>query len=291
MASTQEHTAGLPVRHSLTLVYGLTFLMILLMAAASVAGLAYGTAIYPTDELRRDLGSLDVVSLSLGLPALLAAVWLTRRGHTVGLLCWPGALFFALYPHLIQVFAMPLNAASLLQLAPVTLGVYTLIGLVTSIDAPAVKERLSGGVPARIMGAVLAGQGLLNFGWAAAALVMVLAAETPAAEAALANHMTDVLVAPAWIVAGALLWRRQALGYVAGLGLLLQGSLLVLGATVLMLLRLISSSGPVALLNVGVMLAGGLVCFIPFWFYARACRQRGARRLPDAQIHSQRTMR
>ena len=28
---------------------------------------------------------------------LLVSMWLTRRGKLIGLLCWPGALFYVLY--------------------------------------------------------------------------------------------------------------------------------------------------------------------------------------------------
>jgi hypothetical protein len=73
--------------------------------------------------------SNDVVNLFIGLPILLGSMWLAWRGKLIGLLFWPGALFFVLYNYLIYVFAMPLNVAFLLHLALVTLSVYTIIGL------------------------------------------------------------------------------------------------------------------------------------------------------------------
>jgi len=76
------------------------------MAAASVAGLMYRTTIYPTDELLRTFVSNDVVNLFIGLPILLGSMWLARRGQLLGLLCWPGALFFVLYNYIVYVFAM-----------------------------------------------------------------------------------------------------------------------------------------------------------------------------------------
>src|SRR5689334_16130040 len=38
----------------------------------------------------------DLFNLAVALPVLLASVWLARRGSLVGLLLWPGALFYVL---------------------------------------------------------------------------------------------------------------------------------------------------------------------------------------------------
>jgi len=48
----------------------------------------------------------------------------------------------------------------------------------------------------------------------------------PIAETELALHISDFLITPAWIIGGVLLWRRKEFGYVIGLGLLFQASML-----------------------------------------------------------------
>ena len=98
----------------------------------------YRTIIYPTDELLRAFMSNDVVNLFIGLPILLGSMWLARRGQLIGLLCWPGALLFVLYNYIVNVFAIPLNVAFVSHLVLVKLSVYTIIGLVASIDGAAV---------------------------------------------------------------------------------------------------------------------------------------------------------
>jgi hypothetical protein len=150
---------------------------------------------------------------------------------------------------------------------------YTLIALVAGIDGQAVPGRLSGAVPERVIGGVLAGQGFLNLVLVIGAIVMTLTARTPVAGAALANHIVDVLITPAWMTGGVLLWWRRALGYVASLGLLLQGSLLISAANIL-LLRSFLSAAPVAPASVGAIFAGGLVCFIPLALCARGVVSR-----------------
>ena len=159
----QASNATLPIRHNLTLIYGLSFIIAILMAVASVAGLLYQTIIYPTDELLQSFLPNDVANLLIGLPMLLASMWLTRRGKLIGLLFWPGALFFVLYNYIVYVFAMPLNLAFLAHLTLAMLSVYALFGLLTSIDGRVVKQQLAGTVPERLAGGVLAGLGLLFF--------------------------------------------------------------------------------------------------------------------------------
>ena len=270
MNANQGRNVSLPIRCNLTLTYALSFIIAILMAAASVAGLMYRTIIYPTDELLRAFLSNDVVNLFIGLPILLGSMWLARRGKLIGLLCWPGALFFVLYNYIIYVFAMPLNVAFLLHLALVTLSVYTLISLVASIDRKAVQQRLSGAVPERAAGGILVGFGLLFFLRVIGVIVNALTSQTAVAETELALHTADFLITPAWVIGGVLLWRRMELGYVIGLGLLFQASMLFIGLIIFLLLQpFFLTTAPFVLADVVVIFILGSICFIPFVLFVR----------------------
>jgi hypothetical protein len=239
------------------------------MAAASAGGLAYGADLYPTDDLLQALLPTDVVNLVLGLPILLGSVWLAQRGKLIGLLLWPGALLFVLYNYLAYILAMPLNVAFLLHLTLVTLSVYTLTGLVTNIDREAVRRRLTGAVPERVAGGILVGLGLLFFLRAAGVLAGAIASQTPMAGTELAPNVADLLIAPAWVIGGVLLWRREAFGYVSGLGLLFSVSMLFVGLIVFLLVQPFLTAAPFALVDVVVVLVLGLICFVPFALFAR----------------------
>lgn len=269
MNADHERGSGLPIRHNLTLAYILSLIIAVLLTAASVAGLIYPAAIYPTDELLRTFLSNDVVNLVIGLPILLGSMWLARRGRLLGLLCWPGALFFVLYNYLVYIFAMPLNGAFLLHLALVALSAYTLVALVASINGQAVRQRLAGAVPERFAGGVLAGLGLLFVLWAIADMVSALAGQTPISETELAVHISDLLISPAWVIGGLLLWHRKAFGYVIGLGLLFQASTLFIGLIIFLLLQPLITTVPFALADVVVVFIMGLVCFVPFALFLR----------------------
>jgi hypothetical protein len=277
MDTDQDRYAGLPIRCDLTLSYVLSLAIAILMAVASVAGLLRRTVIYPTDELLRAFVPNDVVNILIGLPILLGSMCLARRDKLIGLLFWPGALFYVLYNYLIYVFAMPLNVAFLLHLVLVTMSVYTLIGLIAGIDGKPVSQRLAGTVPERLAGGVLAGLGLLFLLQVIGAILTSLSSQTSVAETELALHVSDFMIAPALIIGGVLLWQRKEFGYVIGLGLLFQISMLFIALIVVLLLQPLLTTAPFALVDVIVVAIMGLVCFVPFGIYVRGVAATGKR--------------
>ena len=274
MNTKQTHSANLPARGNLTLAYVISLAIAILMAIASVAGLLYPATVYPTRDLLRSFLPNDVVSLLVGVPALLASMWLAQRGVLAGLLFCPGALFYVLYNYLVPIFCMPLNAAFLLHLTLVTLSVYTIIGLIAGIDGAAVQLRLTGAVPEKAGGAILAGAGVLFFVRVAVMLVSALLKRSPASDAEVAVYVADFLIAPAWIIGGVLLWRRKPLGYVAGLGLLFQASMLSIGLVMYMILRPFTTGERFVLGDTMVISVMGLIFFIPFGLFVRGATLR-----------------
>lgn len=269
MNPNHERSARLPVKSNLKLIYTSSLLITILIAIASIAGLQYSTIIYPTDELLRSFVPNDVVNIFIVLPILLGSMWLAWRGKLIGLLFWSGALFIVLYNYLVYIFAGRLNVASLLHLILVMMSVYTLIALVASIDGKAVKQRLMGAVPERLSGGILAGLGTLFFLRVIAVIVSALTNQTPIAETELALLSTDFLTAPAWVIGGVLLWQRKELGYVAGLGLLFQASMLFISLIIFLIIQPLLTTAPFVLTDVVVIFIMGLICFIPFMLFVR----------------------
>ncbi|MFN2183927.1 MAG: hypothetical protein ACK2UU_08040 [Anaerolineae bacterium] len=269
MNTEQPRDTRLPTSGHLGLITALSLVIAMFMAIASVGGLVYRSALYPTEELLQSSVPTDVVNLLFGLPMLLGSMWLARRGKLIGLLLWPGALFFVLYTYTVYVLAVPLNAAFLLHLTLVTLSLYAILALAASIDGEAVRQRLAGAVPERLAGGILAALGALFFLRALAALVGAVTSRTPMAETDLALNAVDYLVAPALVIGGVLLWHRKAFGYVAGLGLLFQASMLFIGLIVVLILQPFLTAAEFALVDVVVVFVLGLICFVPFALFAR----------------------
>ncbi|MFC1879452.1 hypothetical protein ACFLZW_06020 [Chloroflexota bacterium] len=260
---------GLPVSGNLGLAYWLSVAIAVIMIAVSLAGLLYQQEIYPAEELLLAFVPNDVVNLVIGAPILLISIWLVRRGNLVGLLFWPGALLYVLYTYLVYVIGMPLNAVYLLYLALVTLSAYTMVGVITSIDGKVVKRQLSGAVPERAAAGVLAGLGSLFFLRVIAVIVETLSKQTAVTSTELALLATDFMITPAWIIGGMLLWRRKELGYVTGVGLLFQSSMLFIGLILIMLIQPLLTGAPFMPVDIVVVFIMGLVCFIPFGLFLR----------------------
>ena len=269
MKIKQEISPSLPLRQNLKLSYIFSFLIAALIAGTTLVSYVYQSTIYPSTELLISFLPSDVAILFIGLPTLLISMFLTKRGILTGLLLWPGVLFFVLYNYLIYIFAIPYNLGYLLQLALVGLSAYTLISLVASIDGSELQEKLSNAVPERLSGGILAGLGLLFFLRSALELIRILVDQTSISETSLALNSADFLIAPTWIVCGILLWKRKAFGYIAGLGLLFQASMLFIGLISVLVVQPLISSAPFGLVDVIVVFLMGFICFIPMIFFLR----------------------
>jgi len=242
----------------------------------SLWGLGAGS-IYPSQEFREAFVPNDAATLLVGVPLLVGSMWLAWRGWLLGLLVWPGALLYMLYNFLAYALAMPVGLPILVHLCLVSASLYAILGLLSGIDARAVQRRLVGAVSERLAGAVLIALGLLFLTSVLGAIGAAVLNETAIPEIELAVHTADFLIAPAWVIAGTLLVRRSAIGYVAGLGLLIQGSMLFVALALLILLQPGLTSVPLMLGDLVVVLAMGLVCFVPTGLFIRGVVRESTR--------------
>ena len=259
----------LPVTGDLTLICGVSLAVALTMAVASVAGLACPGHLYPTVELRRSFMPNDVVHLTIGLPSLLGAMWLSRRGQLLGLLLWPGTLLYVVYNAIAYALALPLNLGLLLWFLLLTSSAYAIIALVAAIDGQAVKQQLKDTVPERMAGAVLVILGAAFFLRVIGVMVQALIGSTALVDGDLAVLASDLLTAPAWVIGGIFLWRREPLGYAAGTALLFLISTLFVGLIVFMLVQPLLTYAPFRLVDVLVIFVMGLITFIPTGLFVR----------------------
>lgn len=254
----------LPVIRDIAVVKTLAFIVALLMAIASLIGILFQAPIYPSQNLRQSFVPNDVVNLFIGLPILLGSLWLIQLGKLLGLLFLPGALFYIVYNYIAYLVAMPINAMSLMYLALVASSTYAMIQLLARIDVNQVQRQLAGAVPARLGGGVLLGFGLVFLFRSIGVIV-----GSPAISADFAVAVADLVITPAWIIGGILLWRRHPFGYALGLGLLFQASMLFIALLVFFALQPMMTPAPFAIADAVVIFIMGLVCFIPFSLFVR----------------------
>ncbi len=259
----------LPVKQDLSRVATLSLMIALVMAVVSLASLLFQSAFYPTEELRRSFVSNDVVNLLIGLPVLLGSMALARGGRLIGLLFWPGALYYITYNYLAYTLAMPFTWPFLVYLVLVGMSIYTIFRLLASVDVAAVAQRLKGAIRERFIGGVLAGFGILFFALQGSKVVQALTGQAALTGGDLALAVTDLILIPTWVVGGILLWQRRAFGYLTGAGLLFQASMLFVGLLVFFLLQPMVAAVPFPMEDFVVILVMSLVCFVPLGRFVR----------------------
>jgi hypothetical protein len=283
MTSNQIEGSLLPIKRKLNIEFASSLAIVILMTIASVAGLLFQSTIYPNEELTQAFVPNEVINLIIGAPILLGSLGLTKRGHLVGLLFWPGALFYVFYTYIVYVLSMPLSWIFFMYLTLLMLSTYTLIGVVAAIDSRAVQQRLVGSVPEKIGGVILFGFGVLFLLRVVGLTVGALVDQSLIPPTELALNIVDFLIAPALIIGGLLLLKRASLGYVLGLGLLFQVSMLFVGLIFILILEPIMVGTEFELIDVLVVFVMGLISFIPLVLFVRGAAPRRQPLLPSTE--------
>jgi hypothetical protein len=162
----------------------------------------------------------DAFNLFVALPILLGTMLLAHRGSRMGLLVWPGALFYLLYTYALYLIGAPFSLLFVPYATLVALSAFTTIALVASIDGDAVQQQLAGAVPTRLVGGLLIVPGTLTLAQDAGGAIATALGGGIAADP-VARHVWTVdlaLEVPAVLLGGVLLWRQHTLGYVVGPG-------------------------------------------------------------------------
>jgi hypothetical protein len=257
------------IKRDLTLAYLTSGIIALIMCVTSVASILYGSDIYPASQVSNNVGT-DALNLVVGLPILLVSMWFARRGSLIGLLIWPGALFYILYVYTFYILGVPFNVLFLAYIVLVTLSAYTIIGLVANIDGKAVWQRLSGNVPARTTGGMFI---LISILFMIVDFFLIVTAQISNASVSstsYASWVTDFTIQlPALLVVGILLWRHEALGYVTAPGLLFQGAVLNAGFAIVLVIQAIFTSSPINAPFVALVFVIGAISLILLAFFMR----------------------
>ena len=242
----------------------LSIIIAILLGAASLAALLFPDALYTSEETRQGMLSNDVVNLVIGVPAIVACLLLTCRKQLIGLLFWPGALFYVTYNSLAATVAFPSWPLFITHLALTVLSVIALVLLLPRIDMPAVKKRLAGKVPERFAGAALTLFGVAFF---FLALSILFGVETGRSE--IATAAADLVIAPVWVIASIYLLRRKPLGYALGGGMLFHAATLFIGLMIYFFLQPVIAGVPFPLEDFIAIIPMALLCFVPFGLFVR----------------------
>jgi len=270
MKKTVIDSKILPLRFDIKILYVSSLIIALMVAIVSVIGVLYQKSIYPTESLLHSFVPNDIVNLGAGLPLLLISIWLTWRGKLIGLLCWPGAIFYMLYVYFPYIVCVPFNILFLPYLIIFSLSIYTLIGIIVSIDGNAVSNYVSDIIPAKISGGILIGLSVLIVLRQISLIVNALINKTVIDPQELALWIDDFSIAsPAMFLGGLFLWKKKPLGYVVGAGLFIAYGTLSFGLIPFIVIQSHLKNTPVDLFGIVILIVMAVICLISFLFFVR----------------------
>jgi hypothetical protein len=181
----------------------------------------YGQGWYRLDTPIAAVGFMaaDAVTLIAAIPLLVIATLLYRRGSLRGGLLLSGALAYFLYNYGSVAFGAMYNNLFLVYVAIFSASLFGLILVLTSFDASTLPACFSARLPGRGISLFLIVSGvILMLVWIVLSIIPALLQGTAPLEVAFYTTFTTAvidiaIVAPALIVSGMLLRRRDPIGY------------------------------------------------------------------------------
>ena len=209
----------------LTAAWALSAVVLLLMVVQAVLGLA-DTGLYPEQPWAvAAFRGNDLVTLLLAAPVLAVAMLASRRRESsASVLVWLGMLHYGVYNYAYYSFGAAFSSAFLLHVAALVASIGGLLMLATSLDAGRAARGVAGGTRARVVAAFTTVVGVaLIAAWGGLSLRFAITGDLPAnvmpPSAVHLVYAIDLsLLAPVFVVAGVLLWRREPWGCGAGRG-------------------------------------------------------------------------
>jgi hypothetical protein len=177
----------------------------------------HGLYYYDTVSTVAQMQGNDLITLVVGLPLLAVSAWLAFRGSLRGRLLLTGTLGFFLYTYMSMSMLTAYNSLFLVYVALFTMSLYAFILSMLSFDLADLPRHFSPHLPhGWIAGVLFAVGGFLTLAWIGRIAQPLLQNQTPALEnttTLVIQAMDLTLIAPLAILAGILLLRRSAWGY------------------------------------------------------------------------------
>jgi hypothetical protein len=235
-AAAISRPAARPTPYSSHAVSGLgqvPYVLSIALLGVTVAA-AFGALLFP-DAIRAPavgVGNMQGTALVLAvvtLPVLAVSMVLLARGVTVAVIFWLGALGSIAYQSVLFLFGVAFNSFFFLDVAMLSLAVWSIVALAGSLPIGEVGERIGTGAPARLVaGYLLVNAALFGVLWLTSTLPPVLSGKPPAflEGTGMTTGPVQILdfafTLPLMTLGAVLLWRRRPWGHV------LSGALLVM---------------------------------------------------------------
>lgn len=222
-----------------------------------------GLYTYDSQSVATQAIAQDVVTLLLGLPLLVVAAVLVRRGSLRGKLLLTGTLGYFLYTYASYAFGAAYNVLFLVYVALFSLSLFAFVLSLGQIDVASLPAHFSPRLPRRAMTIFLfVVGGFLLLAWLGRIVPGLLTGEPPVgleSNTTLFIQVLDLgLVVPLAFLSGWMLWRRAPWGYLLASIVLVKGFTLSISVTT-MALALVLNGVPISPVEVIVFPALTLV--------------------------------
>jgi len=210
----------------------LSGVVVVLMIIQATLGLAVG-GLYPEQPWAvAAFRGNDLVTLLLAAPVLAVALVASRRRESsASVLIWLGMLHYGVYNYAYYAFGGAFSSAFLVHVAALVASIGGLLMLATSLDAGRAARGVAEGARSRVAAVYTALVGLaLVAAWGGLSLRFALTGTLPAnimpPSAVHLVYAIDLsLLAPVFVVAGILLWRREPWGAVLAVAINASGAI------------------------------------------------------------------
>lgn len=229
-AAFRHHLLDRPaVRSGGRLPYVLSTGLAVATAAAAGPSLFFPELLGGTAVMTGNLRGTALVMLAVALPLLVAGMRRTAHNSARWLVVWLGAAAYLTYQGVMLLFATPYNALFLPYVAVLSLGIWTLVTLLSTVQLHGFAARTDPRMPVRFIAGVTLTFALLNATAWLARILPTTTAEDPASVLDGSGLLTNPVWVqdlafwiPAAVVAATWMWRRRPRG------VLLTGAVLVL---------------------------------------------------------------
>jgi hypothetical protein len=212
----------------------LAWSLVMLVLAASVAGLLVDGVYTGPESTAATLRAFDLVHVVLVVPALVLATALARRGSALGQLALASLGAYVVYTYAYYLFGTGFNDLFLLHAAVFGAALWLLALTLAGLDAQSLAHQFGVKARVRVVAGILALLAVSLGGlWVYSALETAVTGGVPAGsqlvETDLVVHLGMALdlavLVPLYAGAAVLLWRRMPWGYVLTFLALLPGIL------------------------------------------------------------------
>jgi hypothetical protein len=242
----------------------------------------FGRGLYRFDSVSSaaQTRAQDLVTLFLGIPLLAVSLLMSRRGLTKGRLLLTGTLGYFLYTYASYAFLMMYNPLFLVYVALMSLSFFGFVLGFMSFDVRRLSECFDKKLPVKFIGGILIFIAvMIGLMWLGRIVPPLAAGGEPQGLEHYATLVIQALdlgfVVPSALIAGILLIRRRAFGYLLAPVIIIKGVTLVT-AVIAMAVMMAATGVAVSFVEMGIFILFGALIICSLYLIMKNINENSA---------------